>query len=116
MTRAHLGIMTDDFFTFLAGVGVQAVVAGDAVRLVLHLDVFASAQGLLAVFAVELVAHDVFFWPTSCKTEESQAMFSVRYQREEGAGRRRKRSEISKDRERKQDEGRLTSFRYTAGK
>lgn len=106
--------MTNDFFTFLAGFGVQAVVAGDAVRLVLHLDVFASTQGLLAVFAVELVTHDVFLWPTSCKTEDSQAVFSVRYQREEGAGRRR--SEISKDRERKQDEGRLTSFRYKAGK
>lgn len=53
-----LGIMADDFFTFLAGVGVQAVVAGDAVRLVLHLDVFASAQGLVAVSAVELVTHD----------------------------------------------------------
>lgn len=115
MSRAHLGIMTNDFFTFLAGFGVQAVVAGDAVRRVLHLDVFASAQGLLAVFAVELVTHDVFLWPTSCKTEDSQAVFSVRYQREEGAGWRR-RSEISKDRERKQDEGRLTSFRYKAGK
>lgn len=60
MVTVYLGIMADDFFTFLAGVGVQAVVAGDAVRLVLHLDVFASAQGLVAVFAVELVTHDVF--------------------------------------------------------
>lgn len=58
--------MADDFFTFLAGVGVQAVIAGDAVRAVLHLDVFASTQGLVAVFAVEAVTHDVFFWLT-CK-------------------------------------------------
>lgn len=53
-----LGIVTDDFFTFLAGVGVEAVVAGDAVRLVLHLDVFASIQGLVTVFAVEAITHD----------------------------------------------------------
>lgn len=53
------------FFTLLAGVGIQAVVAGDAVRVVLHLDVFASIQGLVAVLAVESVTHDV--WLTSCK-------------------------------------------------
>lgn len=64
---AHLGIMTDDFFTFLAGVGVQAVVAGDAVRVVLHLDVFASTQGLVAVFAVELVTHVVSL---TCRAED----------------------------------------------
>lgn len=50
--------MADDLLALLAGVGVQAVVAGDAVRLVLHLDVLASAQGLVAVPAVETVAHD----------------------------------------------------------
>lgn len=61
--------MTDDFFTFLAGVGVQTVVAGDAVRVVLHLDVFASTQGLVAVFAVELVTHVVLLWLT-CRAEE----------------------------------------------
>lgn len=86
--------MADDFFTFLAGVGVQAVVAGDAVRVVVHLDVFASAQGLVAVLAVESVTHDVFLWLSSCKTENSQAQFSVRYQQEDSAGRRR--SEINK--------------------
>lgn len=91
--------MTDDFFTLLAGVGIQAVVAGDAVRVVLHLDVFASAQGLVAVLAVEPVTHDVFLWLISCKTENSQAQFSIRYQQEDSAGRgrrRRWRSEISK--------------------
>lgn len=72
--------MTDDFFTFLAGVGIQAVVAGDAVRVVLHRDVFASAQGLVAVFAVELVTHDVFLWLTSCRTDNSQERFRVHYQ------------------------------------
>lgn len=51
--------MTNDFFTFLAGVGIQAVVAEDAVRVVLHLDVFASTQGLVAVLAVKPVTHDV---------------------------------------------------------
>lgn len=50
--------MADDFFTFLAGVGVQAVVAGDAVRVLLHLDVLASVQGLVAVLAVEPFTHD----------------------------------------------------------
>lgn len=55
----HLRVVADELFTLLAGVGVQALVAGDAVRPVLHLDVFASTEGLLAVFAAELVAHDV---------------------------------------------------------
>ncbi len=63
--------MTDDLFTLLAGVGIQAVVAGDAVRVVLHLDVLASAQGLVAVFAVEAVTHGVCLWLTSCKNRES---------------------------------------------
>lgn len=72
--------MTDDFFTFLAGVGVQAVVAGDAVRVVLHRDVFTSTQGLVAVFAVELVTHVFFLWLTSCRTENSQEQFRVHYQ------------------------------------
>lgn len=71
--------MADDFFAFLAGVGIQVVVAGDAVRVVLHLDVFASAQGLVAVFAAELVTHDVFLWPTSFRTENSQARFRIHY-------------------------------------
>lgn len=52
--------MSDDFFTLLAGFGIQAVIAGDAVGLLLHLDVFSPAQGLIACFAVETVAHDVF--------------------------------------------------------
>lgn len=51
--------MTDDVFTFLAGVGIQAVVAGDAVGVVLHLDVLASVEGLVAVFAVKPFTHDV---------------------------------------------------------
>lgn len=50
--------MADELLTLLAGVGEQAVVAGDAVRTVLHLDVFASTQGLLALLAAQLVAHD----------------------------------------------------------
>lgn len=55
---AHLVIVADDLLALLAGVGMQAVVAGDAVRFVLHLDVLASAQGLVAVLAVEAVTHD----------------------------------------------------------
>lgn len=51
--------MADELFTLLAGVGVQALVAGDAVRPVLHLDVSASTEGLLAALAAQLVAHDV---------------------------------------------------------
>lgn len=68
---AHLVIVADDLLALLAGVGVQAVVAGDAVRFVLHLDVLASAQGLVAVPAVEAVAHDddLLLSPTSCGAE-----------------------------------------------
>lgn len=75
--------MADDFFAFLAGVGMQVFVAGDAVRVVLHLDIFASAQGLVAVFAAELVTHDVFLWPTSFRTENSQARVRIRWKEEE---------------------------------
>lgn len=85
--------MTDDFFALLARVGMQPVVAGDAVRVVLHLDVFASTQGLLTVLAVEAVTHGVSLWPTSCKTANSQARFVTQYHAEDSAGRRR--SEIS---------------------
>lgn len=56
--RAHLCIVSNYFFAFLAGVGVQAVVAGDAVGIVLRQDVLASIQGLVAVFTVEPIAHD----------------------------------------------------------
>lgn len=79
-SRAYLGIMADDFFTFLAGIGVQAVVTGDAVRVVLHLDVFASAQGLVTVFAVEPVTHDVFL------LAERIHRHSIHYQREAQKG------------------------------
>lgn len=51
--------MADELLTLLAGVSVAALVAGDAVRTVFHLDVFASAEGLLALFAAKPVAHDV---------------------------------------------------------
>lgn len=57
--QVYLHVVADELFTLLAGVGVQAVVAGDAVRTVLHLDVFASTEGLLALFAAKLIAHDV---------------------------------------------------------
>lgn len=63
--------MTNDFFTFLAGVGVQAVVAGDAVRVVLHLDVFASVQGLVAVFAVKAVTHGASFLADHLQNREA---------------------------------------------
>lgn len=56
--RAHLCIVSNYFFAFLAGVGVQAVVAGDAVGIVLRQDVLASIQGLVAVFTVEPITHD----------------------------------------------------------
>lgn len=57
--QVYLHVVADELFTLLAGVGVEAVVAGDAVRTVLHLDVFASTEGLLALFAAKLIAHDV---------------------------------------------------------
>lgn len=55
---AHLVIVANHLVALLAGVGVQAVIAGDAVRFVLHLDVLATAQRLVAVLAVKTVAHD----------------------------------------------------------
>lgn len=56
--RAHLCVVSNYLFAFLAGVGVQAVVAGDAVGIVLRQDVLASIQGLVAVFTVEPITHD----------------------------------------------------------
>lgn len=56
----HLGAVADELFTLLAGVGVQALVAGDAVRTVLHLDVFMSTEGRLAPSTAQLVTHDVW--------------------------------------------------------
>lgn len=102
MTRAHLCIVSNYFFAFLAGVGVQAVVAGDAVGIVLRQDVLASIQGLVAVFTVEPITHDdasSLSRPpakkTKQKTDDSQTQFRIQYQQECSTGRRR-RSEIRK--------------------
>lgn len=60
-----LGIVTYDFFAFLTGVGIQAVVTRNAVGIVLHLDVFAPVQGLVAVLTVKPVTHYVLLWLAS---------------------------------------------------
>lgn len=116
---AHLVIVADDLLALLAGVGVQAVVAGDAVRLVLHLDVLASAQGLVAVLAVEAVAHDGDFLlsPTSRGAEGGFTQAAARSwlsagrkeEEEEERGRGGGKSEIRGTETGKQDEGRQTT-------
>jgi len=87
--------VADDLFTFLAGVGEHPVVAGDAVGVVLHLDVFASAQGLVAVLAVEALTHGVFLLAGGRIHRHSLAF---RHQREDSAGRRREISETQRER------------------
>lgn len=55
--RPHPAVVADQLFALIAGVGEVRVVAGDAVRAVVHLDVLAPVQGLLAVVAVEALCH-----------------------------------------------------------
>lgn len=55
--RTHSAVVADELFALVAGVGEVGVVAGDAVRAVVHLDVLAPVQGLLAVVAVEALGH-----------------------------------------------------------
>lgn len=54
---AHPGVMSNQLLALVAGVGEPAVVAGDAVRLLLRLDILAPVEGLLTVVAVEPVTH-----------------------------------------------------------
>lgn len=49
--------MTNQLFALITGVGEQAVIARDAVRVVLRLDVLPAIQGLLAVVTVKALAH-----------------------------------------------------------
>lgn len=53
----HPGVVSDELLALVAGVGEEAVVAGDAVGLLVRLDVLAAVQRLLAVVAVEAVGH-----------------------------------------------------------
>ena len=49
--------MADQLFALITGVGKVGIIAGDAVRAVVHLDVLAPIQGLLAVVAVKALCH-----------------------------------------------------------
>lgn len=53
----HPGVVGDELLALVTGVGEEAVVAGDAVGVVVRLDVLAAVQRLLAVVAVEAVGH-----------------------------------------------------------
>lgn len=53
----HPAVVADQLLALVAGVGEVRVVAGDAVRAVVHLDVLAPVQGLLAVVTVEALCH-----------------------------------------------------------
>lgn len=57
MLKTHSRIMAYQLLALIAGVGKQAVVAGDAVRILLGLNVLPSVQGFFAVVAIESLAH-----------------------------------------------------------
>lgn len=50
-------VVADQLFALITGVGKVGVIAGDAVWAVVHLDVLAPIQGLLAVVAVKALCH-----------------------------------------------------------
>lgn len=58
---AYPCIVCDELLALLTCVGIQTVIAGDAVGNVLHLNVFAPVQGLLALATVKTVTHVVLF-------------------------------------------------------
>lgn len=56
-SHTHSAVVADQLFAFVTGVGKVGIVAGDAVRAIVHLDVLAAIQGLLAVVAVKTLCH-----------------------------------------------------------
>lgn len=61
--------MAYQLLAFIAGVGKQAVVAGDTVRIVLRLDILPSIQGFFAVVAIKALTHVSLVSVNLCKTQ-----------------------------------------------
>lgn len=55
--HTHSAVMADQLFALITGVGKVGIIAGDAVWAVVHLDVLAPIQGLLAVVTVKALCH-----------------------------------------------------------
>lgn len=68
MLKTHPRIMAYQLLALIAGVGEQAVVAGDAVWILLCLDVLSSIQGLFAVVTVKTLTHVSLVSVSLCKT------------------------------------------------
>lgn len=60
--------MAYQLLALIAGVGKKAVVAGDAVWILLRLDVLPSIQGFFAVVAIEALTHVSLLNVSLCKT------------------------------------------------
>lgn len=50
-------VVADQLLALITGIGEVSIIAGDAVWAIVHLDVLAPIQGLLAVVAVEALGH-----------------------------------------------------------
>lgn len=61
--------MAYQLLALIAGVGKQAVIAGDAVRILLCLNVLPSVQGFFAVVAIESLTHVSLVSVSLCKTD-----------------------------------------------
>lgn len=61
--------MAYQLFALIAGVGKQAVIARDAVWILLRLDVLPSVQGFFAVVTIEALAHVSLANVSLCKTQ-----------------------------------------------
>lgn len=60
----HPAVVADQLLALVAGVGEMRIVAGDAVGAIVHLDVLAPIQGLLAVVTVEALCHGAGLRPS----------------------------------------------------
>lgn len=56
-SHTHPAVVADQLLALITCIGKVGIVAGDAVGAIVHLDVLAPIQGLLAVVAVETLGH-----------------------------------------------------------
>ena len=56
-SHTHPAVVADQLLALITGIGEVSIIAGEAVWAIVHLDVLAPIQGLLAVVAVEALGH-----------------------------------------------------------
>lgn len=76
-------VVANQLLALITGIGEVSIIAGDAVWAIVHLDVLAPIQGLLAVVAVEALGHGAGLRAAfTCCWETPQLLLPALYQQE----------------------------------